>query len=103
MICTKHLRYERIDRVVYILRNVGIGEVIKEEKSISPNGKVSYQCLTDTGVLLVVDETKTVCITMYVATQPKISALYKGNTPGWVIRMVKKNKKHAKLQNEMRY
>ncbi len=103
MICTKHLRYERTDRAVYILLNVGIGDVIKEEKSISPNGKVSYQCLTDTGVLLVVDETKTVCITMYVATQPKGSALYKGNTTGWVIRMVKKNKQHAKLQNEMRY
>lgn len=103
MICTKHLRYERTDRAVYILRYIGIGNIIKEERSVNAEGKVSYQCLTDTGVLLVVDETKTVCITMYVATQPKVSALYKGNTPGWVIRMVKKNKLHAKLQNETRF
>lgn len=99
-----HMIADRSDRAVYIQLNMGIGErIIKEVRQVDEKGKISWQCLTDTGVLVALSEDKKVLITMYIATQPKVSAMYQGNTPSWVLRMVKKNKHHAKLQNEVKY
>lgn len=83
---------------------MGIGtRIIKEVRQIDEDGKVSWQCLTDTGILVALSEDRKILITMYVATQPKVSAMFEGNTPGWVLRMVKKNKVHAKMQNRVKY
>lgn len=100
---TNHMVLDRSDRAVYILLNLGLGEIIKETHRIDEKGRSSWQCLTNTGVLIVMDEKKETIITLYVASQPKVSAMYKGNTPTWLLKVVKKNKKHAKLQNEARY
>ena len=100
---TSHMILDRSDRVVYILLNLGLGEIIKETHQIDEKGRPSWQCLTNTGVLIIMDEKKETIITLYIASQPKVSAMYEGNTPSWVLNMVKKNKKHAKLQNEVRY
>lgn len=99
-----HMIQDRSDRAVYIQLNMGIGtRIIKEVRQIDEDGKVSWQCLTDTGVLVALSEDRKILITMYIATQPKVSAMFEGNTPGWVLRMVKKNKVHAEMQNKVKY
>ena len=97
-----HISEERLDRACYIMQTVGIGEIIKEVRCTDEKGRVSWQCLTDTGVLLVLNEQKDMAITLYIATQPKVSAMYKGNTPSWVIKLIKKNAKYAEMQNKVR-
>ena len=97
-----HISEERLDRACFIMQTVGLGEIIKEQKCYDEKGRVSWQCQTDTGVLLVLNEDKTMAITLYIATQPKVSAMYKGNTPSWVIKMIKKNAKYAEMQNKVR-
>jgi hypothetical protein len=100
---TYHISEERVDRACYIMQTIGIGEVIKEEKCVDEKGRISWQCLTNTGVILVLSEDKKIAITLYIASQPKVSAMYKGNTPSWVINMVRKNRKYAEEQNKVRF
>jgi hypothetical protein len=84
------------------MTTIGIGEVIKEQKCVDEKGRVSWQCLTDTGVILVLSEDKKIAVTLYIATQPKVSAMYEGKTPSWVIKMVRKNKELAEKQNKVK-
>jgi hypothetical protein len=100
---TYHISEERVDRACYIMQTIGIGEVIKEVRCVQEDGRVSWQCLTNTGVILVLSEDKKICITLYIASQPKVSAMYQGKTPSWVINMVRKNRKYAEEQNKVRY
>ena len=101
--CSYHISEERVDRACYIMQTIGIGEVIKEERCVDEKGRISWQCLTNTGVILVLSEDKKIAITLYIATQPKVSAMYQGKTPSWVINMVRKNRKYAELQNKVRF
>jgi len=101
--CTYHISEDRLDRATYIMTTIGIGNIIKEQRCVDEKGRVSWQCLTNTGVILVLSEDRKVCITLYVAQQPKVSAMYEGKTPSWVINMVKKNRKYAEEQNKVRY
>ena len=98
-----HISEDRLDRACYIMETVGLGEIIKEVRDVDERGRVSWQCLTDTGVILIFNEQKTMMVTLYIATQPKVSAMYKGNTPSWVMKMVKKNLRYVAEQNKVRY
>ena len=98
---TYHISEDRIDRAVFIMETVGLGNIIKECRQVDEKGRVSWQCLTDTGVLLVLSEDKKICVTLYIATLPKVSAMYKGKTPSWVIAKVRKNRKYAEQQNKV--
>jgi hypothetical protein len=84
------------------MTTIGIGEVIKEQKCVDEKGRISWQCLTNTGVILVLSEDKKIAVTLYIATQPKVSAMYEGKTPSWVIKMVRKNKDLAEKQNKVK-
>lgn len=99
---TYHISEDRIDRAYYIMETIGIGEIIKEQRCVDGKGRVSWQCLTNTGVLLVLDEKKEILITLYIASQPKVSAMYEGKTPSWVFKIVRKNRKYAEQQNKVR-
>jgi hypothetical protein len=99
---TYHISEERIDRALFIMETVGIGEIVKEQKCIDKLGRTSWQCFTNTGVILVLSEDKKMLITLYIATQPKVSAIYEGNCPNWVMKLVKKNKQLAIQQNKVR-
>ena len=57
-----HISEDRLDRAVYIMQTIGLGEIIKEERTVDTQGRVSWQCLTDTGVLLVLNEQKTIAM-----------------------------------------
>jgi hypothetical protein len=100
---TYHISEDRIDRAYYIMETIGIGEIIKEQRCFDEKGRISWQCLTNTGVLLVLDEKKEILITLYIASQSKVSAMYKGKTPSWVFKIVRKNRKYAEMQNKVRY
>ena len=99
---TYHISEDRLDRAVFIMTTIGLGNIIFEEPWVDEEGKRSWQCITDTGVLLVLDERKEIVITLYIATQSKVSAMYKGNTPGWLLKVIKKNRVYAKMQNKVR-
>lgn len=100
--CSYHISEDRIDRAMYIMETVGIGEIIKEVRQVDEKGRVSWQCLTNTGVILVMSEDKKICVTLYIATQPKVSAMYQGKTPSWVFNKVRKNRQYAEQQNKVR-
>jgi hypothetical protein len=101
--CSYHISEERLDRACFIMQTVGIGEVIKEIRCVQKDGRISWQCLTNTGVILVLSEDKKLCITLYIATQPKVSAMYQGKTPSWVFNIVRKNRKYAEEQDKVRF
>ena len=100
---TYHISEKRINRAVFIQTTIGIGEIIKEQRCIDNEGRVSWQCLTDTGVIIVLDAKKQVVITLYIAELPKVSAMYQGKTPSWVLKKIRKNKKYADMQDEVKY
>ena len=100
--CTYHISEDRLDRACFIMQTVGIGEIVKEERCIQEDGRISWQCLTNTGVILVLSEDRKVAITLYIASQAKVSAMYKGNTPSWMFKAVKKNKVYQEMQNKVR-
>jgi hypothetical protein len=99
--CTYHISADRLDRATYIMTTIGIGNIVKEVRQVDEKGRVSWQCLTDTGVLLVLSEDKKICITLYIASQPKVSAMYGGKTPSWMIAKVRNNRKYAEQQNKV--
>ena len=98
-----HISEDRLDRACYIMQTVGLGEIIKERRCVDEKKRVSWQCLTDTGVILVLNEQKTMAVTLYIATQPKVSSMYEGHTPSWVLKMVRKNMRYSAEQNKVRY
>ena len=100
--CTYHISEDRLDRACFIMQTVGIGEIVKEERCVQEDGRISWQCLTNTGVILVLSEDRKVAITLYIASQAKVSAMYKGNTPSWMFKVVKKNKQYQEMQNKVR-
>ena len=100
--CSYHISKDRIPRAMYIMDTVGLGEIIKEVRQVDEKGRVSWQCLTNTGVILVMSEDKKICVTLYIATQPKVSAMYQGKTPSWVINKIRKNRKYAEEQNKVK-
>lgn len=99
---TYHISEDRLDRACFIMQTIGIGEIVKEERCIQEDGRISWQCLTNTGVILVLSEDRKVAITLYIASQAKVSAMYKGNTPSWMFKIVKKNKVYQEMQNKVR-
>lgn len=99
---TYHISEDRLDRACFIMQTVGIGEIVKEERCVQEDGRISWQCLTNTGVILVLSEDRKVAITLYIASQAKVSAMYKGNTPSWMFKVVKKNKQYQEMQNKVR-
>jgi hypothetical protein len=99
---THHISGKRLNRAVFIQTTIGVGEIIKEQKCVAEDGRIAWQCLTDTGVIIVLDEQKEVVITLYIAELPKVSAMYQGKTPSWVINKVRKNKQYAKMQDKVK-
>lgn len=76
---TYHARVQRAERIRKIIEEIGIGQIIKEKyirHDINQAGK--YICITDTGITIVKDETKSTIITMYVTTQAELVAVYGG-------------------------
>ena len=98
-----HISEDRLDRACYIMTTVGMGEIIKEQHGINERKRGYWRCFTDTGVMLIMDEGKTKVVTLYIASQAQVCSLYEGNTPSWVLKMVRKNAVHLVEQNKARF
>ena len=46
---TGHARYDRTNRINYIIDTIGIGNVIAEIATVDDLGRAGFQKLTDTG------------------------------------------------------
>lgn len=71
---SEHIKHDRLDRYVEIQMNTGIGEPIAQFKY---QGK--WQIITNTGVILIVDNQMKFLITLYYVNIDKATAIYRHN------------------------
>lgn len=95
---TKHCEIDRKQRVEEIVKNIGIGQIVKETyirgfNKIEANQQGAYVCITDTGITIVKDETHTKIITMYVTSFKELVIAFKGvnNIPKYLRKKVDQN------------
>lgn len=100
---TYHISEDRLDRACYIMTTVGMGNIVKERKSVDEFGRIAYKCLTDTGVMLIYNADRTKIVTLYIATNNQVAWMYEGCTPSWMLKVVKKNKHHIVGQNNAKF
>lgn len=81
-----HAYTERADRIAIIDNKIGWGQIIKEVYE-----KGAYRCLTDTGVILVVDENRTTVVTLYLADRHMLHRMYNGNAPHYMRNRIQHN------------
>ena len=100
---SNHLVRDRIDRMNYIVNQIGIGTVIIE--AIDPKTHAIRQ-LTDTGIMIIKSEKEDKIITMYVANQKNLHECYKWagrkKVPEAMENKVKKNKIHIAILDELK-
>ena len=83
---SQHAYIDRADRIAIIDRHVGWGQIVKETYH-----NQTYHCLTDTGVLLVIDDRKETIITLYLIDRRALRIMYNGNPPQYLINKVNRN------------
>jgi hypothetical protein len=90
---SKHCTEERLDRLVHISMTIGFGEVILT--NITADHK--RECLTDTGVVLIMDLYDDFLITAYIIDIGRLTAMYLSHgydrVPTKIARKVVKNMK----------
>jgi hypothetical protein len=85
----RQMRQEQIETVV----GGNWGTVIKEEYY-----KGAWRCLTDMGLIFIVDDSKTLIITYYLASGSIVSGMFHGNVPKYINRRISDN---ARKYNEI--
>ena len=86
LVFSVHAYTERADRIAIVDNKIGWGQIIKEvyEKGV-------YRCLTDTGVVLVVDDNRTTIVTLYLADRHMLHKMYNGNAPQYMRNRIQHN------------
>lgn len=97
--CTHHIN-DRLNRINYIIDNIGFGEVIAEREWVDTTGRACIRQLTNTGVIIVLDADREKVVTMFVATVLQIKAMYHGKIANWLYRLAVKNEKIMKNYQE---
>lgn len=100
---TAHARFERQNRIEYIINTVGLGSVIAEIRVIDNQNRISHQKLTDTGVIIILSADNKTIVTTYIATADQACAIYKtakkvSRLPDNLYTRVRKNAKYIKNQ-----
>ena len=72
---SNHLRNDRADRINFILNTVGFGKIVKMV-SAARNNRPAWRCITNTGVIVVTDESKTTILTMWIASLKQLEKIY---------------------------
>lgn len=95
---TKHCEFGRKKRIEAIIKNIGIGQIVKETyvrdfNKIETNQNGAYICVTDTGITIVKDEIHSKIITMYVTSFKELVMVFKGvnNIPKYLRKKVDQN------------
>lgn len=73
---TYHSARERTDRSMKILTTTGIGNILMKELEVQPDNMIAYRCLTDTGVILILDQKEETVVTMWFATMEQANSFY---------------------------
>ena len=99
MTMSKHVQYDRTDRMVYIAMTVGFGNILFEKVH-----EDKRECVTDTGVLLVKSLDGETLITAFILNMDKAICLYRTvygdrRMPTSLHQTILKNRKHCKNQN----
>lgn len=90
---SKHMSREREERIFAILDRTGLGEEMASEQYIDKIGKLVTTIITTTGIILHLNEERTV-ITAYVATIKQAQAMFpRGHVPTELYPIIKKNQK----------
>lgn len=88
-----HAQVERADRIAIIDNYIGWGQIVKE---VYFSG--CYHCVTDTGLVLVVDDARRVIITLYIMDRRKLQQMYNNRPPKYLISKVDFNVSHGWVQ-----
>lgn len=77
---TSHCANDRFERIQHIVKEIGLGQIVKERREVSSNARyvAKYVCVTDTGVTVVKSEDKAKIITIYVTTIRELIRVYNG-------------------------
>lgn len=98
--CKSHLTDYRMERVSWIIDNIGLGDkIIAEREWTDTSGKVGIRQLTDTGVIICRTKDTNEVVTMFVATILQVKAMYFGKIANWVYKMAVRNEKIVKEKN----
>ena len=81
----QNTRQGRDERINTITKN-NWGQVVREEYY-----KGAWRCLTDTGLVFIVEESKTIILTYYFATMEVAIGMYHGNVPEFMKKKIRKN------------
>ena len=93
-----HISEDRLDRAAFITMSIGIGEIVKEKYCVDEQGRPAWKCMTDTGVILILNGRRDKVVTLYIATLTQLSWMYDGNAPYNMYHTVQKNKRLIALQ-----
>ena len=86
-----HARVERLDRLVACMTHIGYNEFAYEIPD--PRSPQHYYTITDTGIILVRGTDDGTVVTGYMATINKLTALFNGNVPSSLKKVVVRNEK----------
>lgn len=96
---SQHAINDRMDRLVSCIQAVGVGEIVFACKSnrTKYTDSLVVNCVTSTGLVLIVDITHNRLITGYLGTVPRVMGLYKSSglerMPDWLFKILRKNEK----------
>lgn len=91
MTMTAHAKFDRNARIEYIKRTIGIGNIVQENTQ-PYRDTFQYICLTDTGVMIVLDRDHEKLVTMYVARLSQARRCYPdGYIPSMMFEVIKAN------------
>lgn len=78
LVLTNHARFDRAERLSFIIAEVGIGEYIHETVEVV-NGQLQIERITSTGVLMIFgkDGNKEILVTGYFLTVARAYAIYR--------------------------
>ncbi len=79
-VLTEHFKNERLDRYVFIVMNVGLGDPIKTIKVLDEEGRYSYQTITTTGVIIIRNPQNEL-VTLYIAKRNQAEKFFDGKIP----------------------
>lgn len=82
---SNHFRTDRTGRYKTFQR-IGFGQIVKQQWY---NG--CWHCLTDMGIMLVVDEAGNYCMTAYFADWVEVNRIYQGNVPRVMKKRIDRN------------
>lgn len=95
---TYHCRVERSNRVDHIVKEIGLGQIVREkytrtQAQIMRGEAGRYVCITDTGITIIKSEDKQKIVTMYVTTFRELVAVFGGqkNIPSYLRKRVDRN------------